>query len=196
MKKYTLSLILIVLVVLSLQIYNETEVTTTMHSLMNSKSENIIFNKDLLSLAKIENKNSQFSDESQATLSSKKESRHLASTDNRQELNSIISRTKEIDSLSEDSKESPQAILDWSADIGFMMLQAFDDNQYADKVFRDLQECSENEHLEMVFRAICAANLKRLSEKRSDAFAQKYSAVQNHFHDDIKKFLEEAYTEF
>lgn len=157
---------------------------------------NSFIKKEILREKITNKKNTSTNEEATIKTSLPSQSRAISSTENTSKILTHLEKRINPELDSTDTKESPQAVLDWSADIGFMMIKAFEDPQYADKVFRELQSCSDDNNLQMVFRAICAANMKRLSDKRSDAFAQRYLALQHLFPKEIQDFLNEAYTQF
>ena len=108
-----------------------------------------------------------------------------------------INETNEFENIDDSPEERfYQAALDWSADIGFMMVKAEKDIQTAEETFNFLQNCTENTSTALAYRAICAANLQRLSKKQSRLFGQRYAALKATFPADIEKFLEEAPTNF
>lgn len=91
---------------------------------------------------------------------------------------------------------SQEQVTDWAIDLGKSMLEATHNPEHSFKMFDKLQKCVEDAGQAEVYRAICAANLKRLSEKFPDRFAQKYSSAQLSFDEKIRTFLAQANTNF
>ena len=199
MKKYYVFLIITLAVAIYFHVSKEKETIASKELHLKGSKEAIFslvdnYTNDLKIFKPLEP--SSISSTENTSKDSNRQPASIVSEEKTPPLHKITNHKMDLIDDNDQEQESPQAVLDWSADIGFMMLKAFDDPQYADKVFRDLQTCSENNSLQMVFRAVCAANMKRLSEQRGEAFGQRYASIHSLFPDEIKGFLEDAYTAF
>lgn len=92
--------------------------------------------------------------------------------------------------------EAPQAVLDWSTDLGRGMLTAFREPAQADKMFSFLRNCAEDKSLGLTYRAVCAGNAKRLADRFPEKYSQNFSGFQRGLPERIQKFLSEANTKF
>lgn len=83
-------------------------------------------------------------------------------------------------------------VLDWSAEISFIMKDALKDAKMATKTYDFLINCSKDEGTEMVYRALCAANMEKLYRKFPGQIGQKHLTFKKNLPAEINEFLKEA----
>lgn len=86
--------------------------------------------------------------------------------------------------------ETPKALLNFGSDLGRSMLEAFKSEEAAETVFGNLQKCTENVSAAEPFRAMCAANAKRLTIKFPDRFGQRFAQLERELPANFRSFLE------
>lgn len=86
--------------------------------------------------------------------------------------------------------ETPKALLNFGSDLGRSMLEAFKSEETAEAVFGNLQKCTENVSAAEPFRAMCAANAKRLTIKFPDRFGQRFAQLERELPANFRSFLE------
>jgi hypothetical protein len=105
-----------------------------------------------------------------------------------------VENPKSVPAIPKD--EAPQAVLDWSTDLGRGMLDAFKDSAKADKMFLVLGNCAEDKSVGLTYRAVCAGNAKRLSDRFPEKYGQNFNGREHGLPERIQKFLAEANTNF
>lgn len=89
---------------------------------------------------------------------------------------------------------APQIVLDWSADIGQVMLEALKDEREAEKTFSFLKKCAADKQAALPYKAICAHNAKRLAIKFPQQLEREFSELQHGLPEQITSFLAQSGT--
>lgn len=82
-----------------------------------------------------------------------------------------------------------QSLLNWATDVAQLMEKSLRDSGAATKTFQWLTSCANTESTHDSFRALCAANAKRLALRYPADFEQDYAALERHMPIRFKEFL-------
>lgn len=85
---------------------------------------------------------------------------------------------------------SPQAVLDFGSDLAVTMLEAFESSSRAEEVFGDLENCALDQAFADPFRALCAANAKRLSLRFPAVLGDRYARAEAGLPEPYRRFLD------